>query len=647
MPSVWGKLDANLAAIYRDYLEEKEQGARPGGRLEVLLTYEGDLAEIEALGFHTTSRMRRGGSAGGFIDLADMERLAAHPGVSRFSFGDIPTLTLATSVPDIHANEVWTQTGTTFGGNAGQDVIIGIIDSGIDFRNPTFDVVAGATPRKTRIRRFWDQMGDLIPGGSKPDPELLSDDDLAVTESYGLQYTDTMLNTILQSAPHEVTQDPAADAFSHGTCVASIAAGNGGPDHQYVGVAPRANLIVVRYVAISERESTLRFRHAVNYVLKSALDVAAEDGKSYPVVINGSFSQPLSAHDGQSPMERFLDQRLKGIPGEAYVASAGNAAGFCLHPPDKTLGSPMVVIDRKHQHALIKFKKDAAIELPIELRDVTTFSSSVSQWGPGVTEKRARRTAEMRIYYGPGAALRCTISPPHGETIKAPDLPGFNQSGFMERWKWQVSHLLVEDGLPSRGNVLSFRTDTTEKGRFRDGIYTLQLSLDRDAHAHLYCDNIDFGGFRVGDHLPPEADVTAGYMIGAPSGALHAITVASYDHAATGRPVSDFSSRGPLVSWGTTPPAKPDLAAPGSSIEVPVPGLLKTTAETGTSASAPHVAGTIALMFGENRNLTVAEIRSILAATVEKRTNDAAFTAEEMGAGRLNAKAAVEKAKSP
>src|SRR5262245_28898560 len=110
MSSIWNKLDPGLASIYSNYRLVREHGAdavpqvhdivASGGRLNVAMRYEGDLAEIETLGFQPIWNDAPGLSTG-TIDLADLERLAAHPRVLNMSFPRKPTKYLDQSVPNI------------------------------------------------------------------------------------------------------------------------------------------------------------------------------------------------------------------------------------------------------------------------------------------------------------------------------------------------------------------------------------------------------------------------------------------------------------------------------------------------------------------------------------------------------------------
>ena len=123
--------------------------------------------------------------------------------------------------------------------------------------------------------------------------------------------------------------------------------------------------------------------------------------------------------------------------------------------------------------------------------------------------------------------------------------------------------------------------------------------------------------------------------------------------------LADFSSRGEFGS----PMFRPTLVAPGVA-EVslrPSTGVSITTADkdatklsanelpyyttgSGTSFSAPHVAGAIALMLEANPQLTPSQVRDILQRTA---TPLPAYYLHEVGAGMLNSHAAVLEAAFP
>ena len=152
--------------------------------------------------------------------------------------------------------------------------------------------------------------------------------------------------------------------------------------------------------------------------------------------------------------------------------------------------------------------------------------------------------------------------------------------------------------------------------------------------------------------------------IGAPGNAPWVITVGASSHNGTTDRADDtiaaFSSRGPSAIDFQ---AKPDLVAPGVGIEsiaeagstlwntkplMRLWGTVPTATEpylalSGTSMAAPVVSGTIALMLQVNPSLTPNLVKAILQYTAETRPN---YTALAQGAGFLNARGAVELARS-
>src|SRR5690606_14537072 len=109
----------------------------------------------------------------------------------------------------------------------GQGVLIGIIDTGIDYTNPIFQYADNTT----RIVSIWDQ---TITSDNPPSGFL-----------YGTEYTREQINAALQSEdPLSIV--PTTDEVGHGTMVAGIAGGNQVPDSNFYGVAPDAEFAVVK-----------------------------------------------------------------------------------------------------------------------------------------------------------------------------------------------------------------------------------------------------------------------------------------------------------------------------------------------------------------------------------------------------------------
>ena len=86
--------------------------------------------------------------------------------------------------------------------------------------------------------------------------------------------------------------------------------------------------------------------------------------------------------------------------------------------------------------------------------------------------------------------------------------------------------------------------------------------------------------------------------------------------------------------------AKPDIAAPGVSIQSCEAGTSNFVSMTGTSMACPHIAGVCALMLEKNGSLTPGDVKAILMRTAV----NVGHTPDEMGAGRVNALDAVNSA---
>jgi len=181
----------------------------------------------------------------------------------------------------------------------GKDVIVGIIDTGIDFTHPDFQDSLG----NTRILAIWDQ-------------RLAYDSNSALAKyGYGQAWDSTDINN--GNCTHV---DPLSD-FGHGTNVSGIAAGNGNSVNKsiadYTGYAPNAHLVVVSS-NFNASNWTATVADAVDYIFHLG------DSLGKPVVINASLGQLTGSHDGLDAPAQFIDSLINAKPGRAMVCAAGN-----------------------------------------------------------------------------------------------------------------------------------------------------------------------------------------------------------------------------------------------------------------------------------------------------------------------------------
>ncbi|MGK7943767.1 MAG: S8 family serine peptidase [Microcystaceae cyanobacterium] len=192
----------------------------------------------------------------------------------------------------------------------GEGIIIGIIDSGIDYTHPAFRNNDGTS----RILHLWDQRNDQ-------------------------EYTKDDLDNAL-SQPSPLTLVPHQDNNGHGTHVAGIAAGNGKPNGKFTGIAPKADLIIVSLGI--DNNTTLgdsqRAVDAFDYIIQKA------EGMNRPVAINMSQGMNGGGHSGETLLETALDHfsRQKSV---AIVKSAGNESGWRIHAGGEISQDEMVELE--------------------------------------------------------------------------------------------------------------------------------------------------------------------------------------------------------------------------------------------------------------------------------------------------------------
>lgn len=216
----------------------------------------------------------------------------------------------------------------------GANVIVGIIDSGLDWTHEDFINEDGSS----RILYYWDQ-SDYEDDATPKVLDLLN--------SYGHEYTRIEFNDALSTfdntwdrktnvfVPANSSSYPikesAQDISGHGTHVAGIAVGNGRGSNQ-MGVAPEASLIVVKHDFGGNRGTDAALLDGINYVFQRAKEL------NLPAVINISMGTSYGPHDGTTLFERTIDQFVG--KGRIIVAAAGNDAvinwsnmhsGFAIH----------------------------------------------------------------------------------------------------------------------------------------------------------------------------------------------------------------------------------------------------------------------------------------------------------------------------
>lgn len=234
----------------------------------------------------------------------------------------------------------------------GNGVLIGFIDTGIDYTNSIFRNLDGST----RVMGIWDQ---TLQEGTPP-PDL----------AYGTEYTKEMIDQALRTDdPKSVV--PSEDTDGHGTFVASLAAGSGEPAEEFIGAAPEASLAVVKLKPAKQYLRDYYFipdtapcyqETDVLLALRYLNELA--ERLNMPLVLCVALGTNMGGHIGVLPLSNVIDgygTSANRIP----VIGGGNEADqrhHFSHPVRN--GSPMQTVEIRVGENVEGFTMELWTEIP-------------------------------------------------------------------------------------------------------------------------------------------------------------------------------------------------------------------------------------------------------------------------------------------
>lgn len=414
----------------------------------------------------------------------------------------------------------------------GDNILIGFLDSGIDYTNPAFQ-----RPGKlTRIAGIWDQ---TIQSGNPP--ELFS---------YGSEYTEELINSALRSDdPFSIV--PSRDTDGHGTYVAGLAAGSPISEDNFIGAAPEATIAMVKlkppkrylreYYFIPD--STTCYQETdILLGLRYLTDLA--DRLSLPLVLCIALGTSAGGITNALPLTNLLDQYAE-TPNIIPVIGVGNEA-------DK----------RHHFYGQLSSTSDTqSIEIRVG-ENVSGFTMELWTFIPNI--------------------FSISLSSPSGESTGR--IPIRSTGGTDFQFIFEGTRVSIEYRLfvkQTNFELIFFRFSGPSSGIWKllvepsqilDGQYNVWLPLTEFLSGEVFFLNSD-----------------PYYTITNPGNASHPLIVSFYDSNTNAIALS--SGRGYILNTQSLP----TITAPGINVRGTAPGDRYVT-RSGSSVSTAITAGAAALM---------------------------------------------------
>lgn len=418
----------------------------------------------------------------------------------------------------------------------GQGVLIGFIDTGINYQHQAFLNPDGSS----RILSIWDQT--IENGGIRSNVP------------FGSQYDNELINLALTSS-NPLSLVPSFDEIGHGTMLAGIAAGSADETQHFRGTAPNSELIVVKLAqakylnrSIFHISDTAYCYTETNILIGIEYIKRTANQLKRPVVICVGLGSSLGSHEGYSALTLYLDN-LSAIPRTGICVAAGNEGSKRRHY------SGIILNDESYNE----------IELRIGPPD-KQFPMEIWQNSPG--------------------RLNIKILSPNGEqtTVIHPQLKNcFEHNFIFSNSTVYINNIIAEE--ESGEQLILIRFSNAMSGIWKIQVFNTD-HMDSHFNAWLPSGSIisDETFFLKSD---PNTTITS------PANSRNSVTVTAYNQLNNGMLIA--SSRG-FSANGTT---NPDVAAPGFRLKGPdlsnsYGGL------TGSGAAVAHTAGIIALILEWN-----------------------------------------------
>lgn len=456
----------------------------------------------------------------------------------------------------------------------GTGIVIGFIDSGIDFSHPDLKDASG----NSRVKFLWDMTKPVA--ANTP-----------TTFGYGQEWNNTDIDLGLSTHSD-------APYFGHGTASAGISAGNGLAINKHEGGAPKADIMMV---ALDFNRAGFVIADAVKYLTNKAQLL------NKPLIINASVGDYFGSHDGTDLETQMIDTLMGNTPGRALIASAGNAGSVKFHVGYNTTATDT-------NFTWIKNNNQPDVYEYADTLQIKNVRFSVGVNNPGFSD--LGNIGFKSYNYALNTVKADTIFHNSNRIGIIETYESINTFGVYEleiyitpdslNYLWRIEHTGV-------GRIDSWNTDYVTAGLPNTTQYP-------KINKYMLADTLQTlcTGFQCSDHV-----ITVGNYINRVQ--YIGVDNVSYTLAAVAGEISQGSSSGPTRRNTTV---KPDVVASGDVVFAAgeASGLAYLIANApikviqggyhlragGTSASSPVVAGAAALYFQKNPTATCAQLKQAI-----------------------------------
>jgi subtilisin family serine protease len=503
-------------------------------------------------------------------------------------------------------------------GTRGAGVIVAVVDTGLDWAGADFRNADGTT----RVLGIWDQTLPLDP--SVPPPPGFS---------FGQYFDAARIDAALAAGEPLAT----GDGHGHGTHVAGTAAGNGlatgngVPAGTFAGVAPEADLLIVR---VFDDNGVFCEECDLTAAVQFSAQTAAAAGK--PWVGNMSLGTDLGPHDGTDPDEQAIAAAVgPGRRGAQMAIAAGNSGARRMHW-EGSLSSGAVFTNTfglSHASRPDPDNDFLWMDLWYDGTDRATFEVVT----PSGATVRAAAGADSGVVCTADGAVQV-------DATNRLDPGNGDNEVFTQIW----------DASDCGGNPVA------------TGTWTIRLIVDAVGDPPGEFDLWNEADLQTSTGSPIThatlQTFTLDESVGLPATARHALAAGSYISKCqwqniNGTTTSGCSSTsvGTLSSFSSIGPTrdgrlKPDVAAPGewvgSSLSEAIRPFVSSLlierdgmhwALRGTSMAAPHVAGTAALLLAVNPALQGPEVAAAIVSAARSDSQTGTVPNTRFGHGKLRA----------